>query len=93
VLVHTGGAIVAAVALGGHPALGWLYLVPVAVAALVMVFLNIQLIGEPSRRRALALFHTSNLYLATVLFMVCVSTLVSQDAPHQTWRLLEVLCS
>jgi protoheme IX farnesyltransferase len=92
VLVHTGGATVAAVALAAHPALGWLYLVPVAMAAFLLVFLNIRLIVEPGRHRALALFHASNLYLATVLFMVCVSTLVSQDTPHQTWKLLEVLC-
>jgi protoheme IX farnesyltransferase len=92
VLVNTGGATAAAVALATHPALGWLYLVPVVVAASVLAFLNIRLIVEPSRHRALTLFHASNLYLATVLIMVCVNTLVSQSTMHQTQKLLEAFC-
>lgn len=93
VLVNTGGATVVALALAIHPTLGLLYLVPVATVAVALFFLNIRLIVEPSRRRALALFHTSNLYLAIVLFMVCVSTLASQNLLQQTQRLVEVLCS
>jgi protoheme IX farnesyltransferase len=89
VLVHTGGATVTAVALSAHPALGWLYLVPVALAAVILIWLNIRLILETSRRRALTLFHASNLYLATVLILVCVNTLVTQSTMYQTQALLE----
>ena len=92
-MVHTSGATAAAVALAAHPALGWLYLVPVALAAVVLIFLNARLIIDPSRSRALALFHASNLCLATVLIMVCVDTLVSRNIMPQTQKLLEVLCT
>jgi heme O synthase-like polyprenyltransferase len=40
------------------------------------VVLNARLIVEPSQSRALALFHASNLYLALVLLLVCVDTVV-----------------
>ena len=93
VLVHTSGATVAAVALAAHPALGWLYLLPVGLATVVLILLNSRLIIDPSRPRALALFHASNLYLATVLIMVCVNALISQGILHQTQKLLEVLCT
>jgi protoheme IX farnesyltransferase len=77
VLLHTGGAAVAAIALATRPTLGWFYLIPTGLATIGLLGLNIRLIAEPGRRRALALFHASNLYLALVLLMVCVSTLVA----------------
>jgi protoheme IX farnesyltransferase len=77
VLVNTGGAAVAALVLATHPALDWRYLIPVAIATGILVVLNIRLIIAPGRARALALFHASNLYLAMVLLLICVNTLVS----------------
>ena len=77
VMLHTTGTGLAAVALAAQPALGWLYLIPVALAAGSLVILNLLLLAEPSRLRAMALFHASNLYLGIVLLMVCVNTLVA----------------
>lgn len=76
VLLNTSGVALAGLALATRPTLGWLYLVPVAMASLGLVVLNARLIAEPSRSRALTLFHASNLYLALVLLLVCVDTLV-----------------
>jgi protoheme IX farnesyltransferase len=77
VLFHTSGAVLAALALVAQPALGWLYLVPVGLAMVGLLVLNVRLMVEPSPTRALALFHASNLYLAIVILMICLSTLVS----------------
>jgi protoheme IX farnesyltransferase len=77
VLLHTAAAALAALALAAHPALGWLYFVPVTLATFALLVLSIRLIVEPGKRRALTLFHTSNLYLGVVMLMICVSTLIS----------------
>jgi protoheme IX farnesyltransferase len=77
VLLHTSGAALTALALGMHPALGWLYLVPVALAIVGLMALNVRLIIEPKRTRALALFHASNVHLVVVLLAACANTLVS----------------
>ena len=63
-------------ALATIPALGWLYLLPVGFAGLCLLVLNACLIAGPSRSRALALFHASNLYLALVLLLICVDTVI-----------------
>jgi protoheme IX farnesyltransferase len=77
VLLHTGGTALAALALAVHPALGWIYLAPVGVATLVLIGLNVRLLFKASAKRAYALFHASNSYLAVVLFMVCVDAVVA----------------
>jgi protoheme IX farnesyltransferase len=77
VLLHTCAAAFAAWALATHPALSWLYLLPVGVATVVLLVLSLRLVARPGRKRALALFHASNLFLGVVLLMVCISTLVS----------------
>jgi protoheme IX farnesyltransferase len=77
VLLHAGAAVVAALALAAHPALGWLYLAPVALGSIALLALSLRLIGKPGKERALALFHTSNLYLALVISMICVNTLIA----------------
>lgn len=76
VLLHTGGAALAALALASHPALGWPYLVPVAMATMTLLVLSVRLVASPTKSRALALFHASNLYLAIVMLMICVDTIV-----------------
>jgi protoheme IX farnesyltransferase len=75
VLLHTGGTAMAALALASQPALGGLYLGPVALATLYLVIRSVQLVTAPSEGRAHALFLASNLYLAIVLLMICVSAL------------------
>lgn len=77
VLFHASAAAVAALALGAHPALGWLYFLPVSVASATLLVLSIRLLIAPVERRALVLFHASNLYLAIVLLTVCVDTVIS----------------
>jgi protoheme IX farnesyltransferase len=77
VLLHAGAAVVAALALAAHPAIGWLYLVPVALGSVALLALSLRLITKPGKERALALFHASNLYLALVISMICVNTLIA----------------
>ena len=77
VLLHASGAALAALALAAHPSLGWLYLLPVGLVTLSLLMLSLRLIAKPCHQRALGLFHTSNLYLAVVMLMICVATLVS----------------
>jgi protoheme IX farnesyltransferase len=77
VLLHASGAALAALALATHPSLGWLYLLPVGLVTVSLLMLSLRLIAKPCQQRALGLFHTSNLYLAVVMLMICVATLVS----------------
>jgi protoheme IX farnesyltransferase len=76
VLLHTCAAAFAALALATHPALSWLYLLPVGLEIVVLLFFGLRLVAKPNQKRAMALFHASNLFLGIVLLMVCVSTLV-----------------
>jgi protoheme IX farnesyltransferase len=76
VMLNSGGTALVALVLALRPQLSWIYLAPVAASSLVILALNAQLIREPGRRRALALFHASNLYLAIVILMACVDALV-----------------
>jgi len=76
VLLHSAAGALAALGLATHPALGWLYLLPTGLATFSLLVLSVRLITRPSKERALALFHTSNLYLAVVLLMVCVNTVI-----------------
>jgi protoheme IX farnesyltransferase len=76
ILFHTCAAVVTALALAAHPALGWLYLISTGLAAASLLVLSIRLLLEPGRSRALALFHTSNLFLAICMLTICVDTVV-----------------
>ena len=76
VLLHAAVAALAALALAAQPALGWIYLVPVGLVTISFLVLSVRLIAEPDKRRALALFHASNLYLAIVMLMICVDTAI-----------------
>ncbi|MFC2023373.1 heme o synthase [Chloroflexota bacterium] len=77
VLLHTTGASIVALALIAHPALGLVYLVPVGLVTVCLLILNVRLVAEPRRARALALFHTSNLYLALVMLTIVLDTMLS----------------
>jgi protoheme IX farnesyltransferase len=76
VLPHTTGAALVALSLATRPILGWFYLATIALAAAGLMVLNSRLIAVPSRTRALALFHASNMYLAIVLLVICIDTLL-----------------
>jgi len=76
VAIHTGATALAALMLAVHPALGWLYFMPVAIATVDLMVRNVRLLLHPDGKQALSLFKASNVYLALVLLMVCVSALV-----------------
>jgi len=75
VLLHAGGAALAALALSTRPNLGWGTLVPIGLATLGLLAVSAALVAAPSKKRALVVFHTSNLYLAVILLTICLSTL------------------
>jgi protoheme IX farnesyltransferase len=76
VLLHASGAVLAALVLTAHPALGWLYLVPAGLVSAGLLVMSVLLIARPGKTRALALFHASNLYLGTVMLMICADTVI-----------------
>ncbi len=76
VFVHTLPTVLAALMLVGHPALAWLYCVPIVLASVDLIARNLRLLFEPAPKRAFSLFKVSNLYLALVLLLICVDTVV-----------------
>lgn len=76
VLLHTGATALAALILAVHPALGWLYLIPVGVVTVDLMIRNIRLLAQPDRKQALSLFKASNLYLALILLMICIDVVI-----------------
>jgi protoheme IX farnesyltransferase len=76
VLLHTLPTALAALLLVGHPALGWLYFIPVGLATVDLILRNLRLLAAPTSKRAFSLFKISNLYLALVLLLICVDALV-----------------
>jgi protoheme IX farnesyltransferase len=77
VLVHALPTVFAALMLVGHPALGWLYFLPVALASLDLIARNLRLLSRPSAKRAFSLFKISNLYLGLVLLLICVNSVLA----------------
>lgn len=78
VLAHTIPTVFTALLLAVTPALGWVYLLPAVVGAVVMIWINVQLILDASRPRALRMFLASNFYLLLLLVMILLdSALVS----------------
>jgi protoheme IX farnesyltransferase len=75
VLLHAGGAALAAFALCTRPNLGWGTLLPTSVATTCLLLVSAGLVAAPSKRRALMVFHTSNLFLAVMLLAICLDTL------------------
>lgn len=72
ILLHTAATALAALLLVAHPALGWLYLLPVIVMTIDLLVRNFRLLVKPNPKEALAMFKSSNLYLAVILLMICV---------------------
>jgi protoheme IX farnesyltransferase len=76
VLLHASGTALAALALATNEALGWPYLVSAGLASTALLVLSLRLVACPDRKRALVLFHASNLYLGIILCMICVSAVI-----------------
>ncbi len=76
-MLHTAGVVFAALILVTLPSLGWLYLLPVLWASAVLVSRNVRLIIKPDRALARSYFLFSNHYLAILLIMIVVDTLVT----------------
>lgn len=76
VLLHTVATALAALLLAVYPTLGWLYLFPVIVATIDLLTRNARLLIRPESKEAFSLFKASNLYLAIILFMICLDALI-----------------
>ena len=76
VTVHALATGFAALALGAAPGLGWLYLLPVTLLTADLVRRCALLMREPTPARARSLFLASNTYLAFVLLMICLDTII-----------------
>jgi protoheme IX farnesyltransferase len=76
VLLHTVATVLAALMLVWHPALGWLYLLPVGTATVDLMVRNIRLLVSPGGKHAFSLFKASNLYLTLILLMICVDAML-----------------
>lgn len=75
-LLHTTAAVLASLLLALRPRLGWIYLVPVAGASAVLLARNLRLLRNPDAAHARAFFKFSNYYLALVLFMIGLDSVV-----------------
>jgi heme o synthase len=73
-LVHTAPTGFAAIALGFLPALGWLYMLPVAILTVDLFRRNGRLIRQPDKRNALSFFLASNIYLTVIILAICLDT-------------------
>jgi len=65
----------AALALSASVAIGWLYLIPVALATADLLWRCIRLYVDPTGQRARSVFLASNIYLTIVLLMLCITTI------------------
>ncbi|GAB4568991.1 MAG: heme o synthase [Anaerolineae bacterium] len=82
-LIHMAATAVIGLLLGTHAALGWLYLIPMLAATAWLARDSARLIyahtlGDEGKegQQAMTLFKASNIYLALVLLMICVTALI-----------------
>ena len=75
-LVHAVATAAFGLLLAGVGGLGWVYLVPVALATLWLLRESAALVTQYTGARALSLFKVSNLYLSLVLLAICVAAVV-----------------
>ncbi|MCZ7569461.1 MAG: heme o synthase [Ardenticatenaceae bacterium] len=76
VTFHAVATGMAALILGAHVALGWLYLFPATLATIDLLWRSGRLVARPTPDRARSLFMASNTYLAIILLMVCLDALI-----------------
>ena len=78
IFIHAAGTGIVVFALGAHPALGWIYLLPAGAMTIYMMEGSVKLLRNPVRKQAIRLFITSNLFLMVVLLAVMAAALVHQ---------------
>jgi len=76
VMVHTVATVFAALMLAFHPALGWIYAVPVGIATIDMLVRNVKLLKSPNKKLAMSLFKASNFYLLIVMLMLGIDAMI-----------------
>ena len=75
--LHTGLTAVFGIALGVWPQLNWVYLLPIALITFHLLKRTLELLNNPEKKPALALFLSSNIYLTVVLLALIVSGLLA----------------
>ena len=80
-LIHGLGAGAVGIALAFLPGLGPIYALPALVSTLILWWLGIALVRDPSKRVAWRLFHASNFYLLIILVSIFVATVAKAPWP------------
>jgi protoheme IX farnesyltransferase len=75
-LLHAFGVGAIALLLGFHPALGWLYILPTLWMTWKLLKDGVRLVQHPDKAHAKTMFLSSNLYLAVLLFSICLATVI-----------------
>lgn len=75
-LIHAGATAAFGLLLAEHDALGWLYLVPVGLVTLWLLWNTARLTRQYTGPRAMSVFKVSNIYLTLVLLAICVATVI-----------------
>lgn len=70
IFVHAMGTGTAAILLALHPSLGWIYLIPAGAATGLLIYHSAALITNPTSKRAIRLFITSNFFLLLILLAI-----------------------
>jgi len=76
IALHAAATGFAALALGAVPTLGWLYRVPTVFLTLALLWTCARLVAQPTPAHARALFLASNAFLAILLLLICVETVL-----------------
>ncbi|MCC6906135.1 MAG: protoheme IX farnesyltransferase [Anaerolineae bacterium] len=78
IFIHALSTGLAAIILAVHPMLGLLYLVPAGAFTLAMLIGGVRLIRKPTRKHAISLFVTTNIFLLAVFVIIMVATVSNQ---------------
>lgn len=76
IALHTVATAVVALILAVHPELGLVYLIPIVLATIWIIWHSIRLITHPEQQQAFKVFKISNLYLGLVLIFIYIGTLI-----------------
>ncbi len=79
VFLHTGAAAFVALLMALTPILGLVYFIPVFLASAFMIYRNINLVMDPSKKNARILFLSSNIYLMVVLLSICLASVLNSS--------------
>lgn len=76
VALHAASTGFAALVLATHAALGWLYLLPAALATVAFLRRSLRLVTHPGSTQARSVFLTSNLFLAVIVLTICIAAVL-----------------